>query len=289
MIHQRLGMLYAGANAGGLVRLAGCYALHRLGLLDAIGAACVGVLSMAVTAAMYRSAASRYVEEPATAPAWHRRALRQHIAPLVPLAIFTPLQGQVATFAIAWFGQAQGIAELTALGRLGQLFVFATALFSMVVMPTFTRLDEATFRRRYVAVTTGTLIFAGAASGLAFALPGPLLWLLGQRYGHLGDEVGWMVLGSALSFAGGAIWIVHFARRWVYWRATAAYIALVTATQLACAAALDLGQIRGVVLLGAATGAAALLSQIYVAWLGFRRDHTVPADPAVARHMERGT
>lgn len=283
LIHQRLGMLYAGANAGGLIRLGGCFALHQGGQLDAIGATGIGVLAMAVTAAMYWATARRYIDEPAIAPTEDRRRLRQHVAPLVPLAIFTPLQGQVATLAIAWFGQAQGIAELTALGRLGQLFAFATALFGMLVMPSFARMDDATFRRRYVAITAATLVFTVTVSGLAFAWPEPLLWLLGHRYAHLGDEVGWMVLASALSFAGGAIWTVHFSRRWIFWRATAAHIAVVTATQLACLHALDLSRTHGVVLLAAATGLAALLMQCVVAWLGFRRDASRSADAGDSR------
>jgi hypothetical protein len=208
-----------------------------------------------------------------------RTEIGRYIAPLVPLAIFSALQGQLGTLLVAGFGQVQSIAEVTALGRLAQVFAFLSALFSTLVMPYFARVGDDVFVRRYVWAVASTLGVAASISAAAFLLPQPLLWLLGPRYDHLLQEVGWMVLAGALGFAGGAVWTIHAARRWVFWRGTALYIAAVVAVQILFIAHADLASTLDVILLGAVASAAALLVQAPIAWMGLRRDRR----PAQAR------
>jgi len=138
-------------------------------------------------------------------------------------------------------------------------------------MPLFARLDAAGFISRYRWAVATTLLTTVVLSGAAFLLPEPLLWLLGARYQHLLQEVPYIVLAGALSFAGGALWSIHAARKWVFWRATVFYIACVLATQLVFIATVDLSVTMNVVLMGVATNFAGLLAQGLVAWTGLRR------------------
>ena len=272
LIHQRLGTLYAVSNAGSVARLAGCWLLHESGRLDVISLTILGTLVSAATAGLYARAARRHVEEPPGSDALTRLEIRRYVAPLVPVVIFYAVQGQLATFLIAWFGQAQNIAEVTALGRLAQLFAFLSALFSMLVMPYFARIGDAVFVHRYTWAVLVTLGTAGVVSAAAFIFPQPLLWLLGPRYDHLLHVVGWVVLAGALGFTGGAIWTIHSARKWVFWRGTGLYIAANVFAQGAFIAMVNMGLTKNAVLLGVVAGAVSLLAQVPVAWMGLRHD-----------------
>lgn len=279
LIHQRLGTLYAVSNAGSVARLAGCWALHESGRLDAVTLTVLGTLVSAATALLYARAARRHVQELPGSDAPTRTEIRRYVAPLVPLAIFYAVQGQLGTFLIAWFGQAQNIAEVTALGRLAQLFAFLSALFGMLVMPYFARIGDDVFVHRYTWAVLATLATAGVISAAAFVLPQPLLWLLGPRYDHLLQAVGWVVLAGALGFAGSAIWTIHAARKWVFWRGTALYIAASVLAQAVFIALMNMGSTLNAVLLGVVASAASLLAQVPIAWMGLRRDRLREAQP----------
>jgi hypothetical protein len=201
--------------------------------------------------------------------------------------MFYAAQGQLSTFMVAWFGQAQNIAEVAALGRLGQLFAFLSALFGMLVMPHFARVPDERFVRQYAWAVAFTLGLTAGFSAAAFAVPQPLLWLLGSRYDHLLQEVGWVVLAGAMGFAGGAIWSIHSARKWVFWGGSAFYIAGVVLVQAAFLAWVDLSSTFNVVMMGVGTSAVALVAQAPIGWMGLRRDAQRlaggPALPAIVR------
>jgi O-antigen/teichoic acid export membrane protein len=270
LVHQRLGQLYAGSNAASITRLVGSAALHHADWLNAINVTMLGAAVSLMTAWMYRRAAARYVAEPERSEAAIRKEIGRFIAPLVPIAVFYALQGQISTLLIAYFGKATAIAEVTALGRLGQMFTFLGAIYGMLVAPYFARLPRPLLPGRYAAATIGTLLLAGLISACAFEFPTPLLWLLGPRYTHLEHEVGWMVLGSSLTFAGSAFWSIHSSLRWVFWWGTACYICSVTLTQIAFLAFVDPSSTLEVLRMSAATAGAALLTQAAVARMGFR-------------------
>ena len=272
LLQQRLGTMYAVSNAGTVLRLVGCGLLYVTDHLDAVTLTVLGTAVSAVTAQCYWHAARRHIDEPPRSEAAIRGEIGRYVAPLVPLATFYAVQGQLATYLIAWFGQAQQIAEITALGRLAQLFAFLSALFGMLVMPYFGRVGDDVFLHRYRWAIGGIVGVAAAISATAFALPEPLLWLLGHRYDHLLREVGWVVLAGSLSFAGGAVWSVHAIRKWVFWRGTALYIACVALTQALFVALVPLDSTLNVLLMGVVANATALLVQMPIAWMGLARD-----------------
>jgi len=272
LIHQQLGRLYAVSNFGSVARLGGCAALHYSGHLDAVNVTLLGTLVSGVTAGLYWHLGARLFVAPVRSSAIVRREVRVYVAPLIPIAIFYALQGQIGTLLISYFGRSQSIAEITALGRLGQVFTFLSAMFGMLVVPYFASLPREALRNRYVLAVSSTLLIAVAISVIAFAFPQPLQWLLGKRYEHLGHEIGWMVLGASIGFAGGGIWSIHAARKWIFWRGTLVYIAVVTVTQLVWIASFDVSTTAGVLYMGVATSTAALLTQSLVAWLGFQSE-----------------
>ena len=282
LIHQRVNVLYAVSNVGALARLLGCWLLHSSGQLDAVSVTVLGTVISLCSGLCYQWAARPHVREPATSNPTVRREIRRYVAPLVPMTAFYAIQGQLAIFLMAWFGQSQGIAEVTALGRLGQLFNFLSALFATLIIPRLASLPDDVFMKRYPWAAGGVLLIAGLIAAAGFAVPQPLLWLLGQNYAHLSVEVSWSVLAGALGFAGGTIWCIHAARKWVFWAGTWFYIGAIAIVQLIFVAWVDMGVSLNVVLMGVAVSAAALLNQGLVAALGMTRNVS-PAQPAPTR------
>jgi hypothetical protein len=285
LIHQRVNVLYAVSNAGAVARLMGCWLLHSNGHLDAVSVTVLGTAISLCSGLCHQWATRPLVREPARTDALVRREIRRYVAPLVPMTAYFAVQGQLAVFLIAWFGQSQGIAEVTALGRLGQLFNFLSALFGTLIIPRLAGLPDQAFLKRYPLAVGGVLAISGLIAAVGFAVPQPLLWLLGHNYAHLSREVSWSVLAGALGFAAGTIWCIHAARKWVFWAGTWFYIGSITLVQLIFVARVDMTISLNVVLMGVAVNAAALLNQAVVSTLGLGRrlspDQSAPVRPPI--------
>ena len=109
------------------------------------------------------------------------------------------------------------------------------------------------------------------ASPAAFAVPSWFLFLLGPSYADLTTLVGWFMLASAISFLAGVIYLINLARKFVRMRETLMAVALVLATQVVCAATLDLGDLLDVQYFALATAVASLVSQAAMLRLGLAR------------------
>lgn len=270
LIHQRLAQIYRVQIFAGIARLAACAGLFALHRLDAITLTLVNTAVAAATAWSYWQLARPFFVEPQQSSPVIRTEMRHYLAPLFVGVVFYALQGQLNTLLIACFGHTQSVAEVAALGRLAQIFTLLGAIQGMLIAPYFARLARELLLSRYLLAMGASLTLALFLILAAFIFPQPLLWVLGGKYHHLHAEVGWMVLGSSLSFVGGVAWCIHSARRWVFWSGSFLYIGFVTVTQAIFIATFDLGSTLHVLYLGVATSIAVLLAQFAIAWMGFR-------------------
>lgn len=272
LIRGRLGALYRTQGVSSVIRLALCGLAGIGGVLGAVNLAVINTATYAYTGLRYVAASRADVRLPARGgsdPALRREMVR-YLAPLMPGVAFTAVQGQLGLFLITWFGKTQNVAEVAALGRLGQLFILLGAVNGTLVMPYFARLPGVLLPRRYAQTVAMAGLAAGGLALAAFLFPAPLLWLLGGSYRHLEREFGWMVVGNGLSFVGGVLWAIHSARRWIFWWGSALYIGLLSAVQAGFIATVDLSTTLNVQLLGTAVAAATLLVHAATAVGGFR-------------------
>jgi O-antigen/teichoic acid export membrane protein len=274
LLQNRLGAMYFAANAGAVLRLVGCAALYSSGRLSAVSLGLLGVLVGGLSALLYWRAAHPFINEPASSDRVVRTELRKLVSPLIPNTVFYAVQGQVGMLLISSLGTAQGIAEVSALGRLGQVFTLMGAFYGMLIGPYFAQLPQRGLAVRYTLVTGVTVLIALLVTALAFAFPHAILIVLGNRYQHLVHEVGWLVLGTTISLVGGAIWTIHVARKWIFWTTTLMNIILAVAVQALFIAFADMGTTIAVIYMGVGSSAAALLTQAATGYLGFRSQRT---------------
>ena len=280
LMHQQLAPLYrpqVGLSAG---KLALCYLLKSLGGLGAASICWINVLATAALGIVYRSTARPFFTEPDRVDKATNREMRRYLAPLIFGMLFYAFHGQIQMFLISTFGNNKSIAEVAALGRIGQLLVFGSAFTSTLLVPYMARVPLHTLARRYAQALAGILLLCGSLSLMAFLFPSIFLVLLGAKYSSLHSELVLAVGASSVSFVSGALYGFNNARKWTTHAATVAGIIGTIAIDLILIWRLDLGITRNVLILSLLTNAFSVLPNAYAAVVGYRRDLAAPSDSA---------
>lgn len=269
LVHRELRKYYAPQILGAVLRLALCAALHAVGLLSAWAAAFSAALLLGYTGISYRRSSRSYIQEPLQSPPEYNVEMLRFLSPIIPAAVFVALQGQILIGIIAVFGSTQNIAEVSALGRIGQLFVILQAFNTVFIQPYIARVSLSILSRRYLQILGVALVIAAVIATLGFVFPRPLLWLLGQNYSGLQNEIGLVVLNGCLCYVGTVMLTMHSARRWIFWWTTIVYIGSTVIVQILCIATMNLSQTHSVVWFGLITAFVGLGLQIAVGIYGF--------------------
>ena len=257
------------ASVGRLLTLAG---LHAGSLLNGWMTAWSGTLSTFYAAVICRRITRAQVLEPEIPSVEVRRDMVRYLAPLMAGLVFVAFQSQITIFLIATFGHNQGIAEVAALGRIGQLFGLLGSFNGAILQPYIAARPGGSLWKSYWLALLVTGSIAGAICTVGCLAPTPLLWLLGPKFSHLSVEMRWMLVASTASYMGGVMWTMHAARKWVFWWGTWAYIFLVIATPIFSSPFIDFGTTRGVVYFSVISSVVVLGLHISTAIYGFRQN-----------------
>jgi hypothetical protein len=156
------------------------------------------------------------MEPSGTADAETRREILRYVTPLIPGMVFYAFQGQIQVFLISLFGQTRSIAEVVALGRLGQVFAFLSSFVGILLAPYLARVPIHRIRARYIQASGIVVAVAGGISAAAFIFSKELLWVLGPSYAGLTDELKLSIFAASLSFVTGSLYAFNNSRKWVY-------------------------------------------------------------------------
>jgi O-antigen/teichoic acid export membrane protein len=198
-----------------------------------------------------------------------RNAIIHLSLPSIPGVIFYAFQGEVSLILITLFGHTSAVASVGALSRLAQMFILLGQMSPLLIEPYFARLPEARLKRSYVGALILQVMFCLFAVGLARYFPGLFLWVLGHKYSGLRYEVLLMITGSSLGYLSGVLWMIHAARKFVYWWNGIAAISLIIAVQAMFIWKVDLSTVRAVLTLNMVTAAVGLLVNLATGIFGF--------------------
>ena len=255
------------------MRLLGLLALAAvLGSIDAPTAAALALLAAIVYGLMLRRRLAQHrASWPVLAGANPSgiaidAALGAQMLRQAPNALYFVFSGQVTMWLLAWFGSAQSVAELGALGRLAAAFALIDAVAASLVYPWFARQGSASAVRAGLrTVHAGFFGLIAALQLAAWVAPELLLWVLGPSYAGLRVELAWMLMSASLASWSGVLYSVGAARGWILPFGIAAPCGLAV-TALA-AAVVDPSTVKGG--LGISTSVAAagvLLAAGHLAW-----------------------
>ncbi len=271
LMRQHLACLYRPSVILSGSRLVVLKVLHWLGALGAAAACWIGALVSFINARLYRAAAAPYFKMPAERSLEAEGEMRRYISPLIAGMVFYAFHGQIQIFLIAVFGTTKSIAEVAALGRLGQVFVFVSSFISTILVPFIARLPLERVAVRYAQVVAGLLFVGAGISVVAFLFPKPLLWLLGAKYAGLQLEVGLNVTAAALSTISGAIYAFNNARKWIFHLTAVTSIGGLLIIEGLMIAFMDLSTTHSMMVFAVVTSAYPLIPFLYAGLQGYRR------------------
>lgn len=285
LINERIKEFYRAQIVAAAGRLCCCFLLYNMAVLSAWTAAWVAAIALATTGLLYQRNANRLIVEPNRSDPHFNKEMLHYLAPLIPGVMFTAFQGQISIALITMFGHTKSIAEVAALGRLGQLFFIFAAFNSVIVEPYIAKVAHENLMRKYLLIAGGASTLAILISGFAFMSPQSILWLLGPKYAHLQNEVGYIVSAACVSYLAGVLWVMNSARKWLFWWYTNMYIACVLLTQIVCMFSMHLGTTHSVVLLSLITAVVVLCTHIVGGLYGLMKNRPFVAMSATTAEM----
>jgi O-antigen/teichoic acid export membrane protein len=206
------------------------------------------------------------VEVPAAPAGEHAAALRGLLWKQGPNSVYFVLSGQIAIWLIGFFGSAERVAEVGALGRLGVLFTVIGTVTAAFILPYFARRDEpAELASGFLGVNGFFAAMLAALVVLSIEFPAAILWVLGHRYANLRGELVWMVAAATLAAWGGAVYSIGCARGWVM--PVGVSMATGVAAIALAASTVDVASVRGSFMINMAVALAGTVTAIvYFAW-----------------------
>ena len=274
ILHGKLRSFYILQVIAGLVRLGSYVILGLAGGLTAWAAAIIGALTILFTAEWFARQAKPLMEWPIHGDPATDKKVFNYILPAAPAIIFTAFQAQLTLFLISIFGgQTAYIAQVAALGRIGQAFAVLMTFNLMIVEPFVARLNHRRLLPTFLTLTGIACVVLSPIVYAAFTWPQVFLLLIGPQYSNLRDLLGWVILAATINYIAGLLWMMNRARKWVFWSGSLVEIGLLITVQIAFLVLVGVKNTREAVFLTVAASICVLITHIYVATLGFWRMH----------------
>jgi O-antigen/teichoic acid export membrane protein len=259
------------ANLGNAALRAGGSALLGLSYMNAWLACALAAVSEWITLFRVRQFSGEVADFQTSSHDGDRREILRLSTRVLPNTLFFCFQGQVTLLILSWFGNAGGIADVTALGRLSALLMVFSASVNQVLVPRFARCQDARrLPKLYFGLLASCTTVLVPVVVLGWLAPGPLLWLLGAKYAGLENECGWVVSTACVSQLAAMMYQLNTSRAWVR-VGPFLFIPLTLTAQAVALMFLDVSQVHGVVLFAFVTSIVPLVSLVADMAIGMRR------------------
>lgn len=180
----------------------------------AVVALAVNLAGLIIGSRLLRNRCMIYISDEASPSVEQGQALKEFVYPLVPGVIYFLLQGQISTAILSLFGYTSSVAEIGALGRLGQVLGLFMMLNGFFVQPHFAQIrHRKEFIKKASLVISGVALLSFIIMASALILPEWWLFILGPKYAGLKMELPIGLLGSLLYFFMGTLYTMSIARK----------------------------------------------------------------------------
>lgn len=240
LINRQINQFYQPQIFSAVGRIVSCFFLYFISALTSWTTAWVSSAVLAVNGILYRRSTTNLIAEPRLSDPKLNKEMVSYLSPLIPVLIFTAFQGQISLALITIFGHTKSIAEVAALGRLGQLFFILGAFNGVVIVPYIAKVAPQNLAKKYFQILGATVIVAIILSLIGFLFPQPLLWILGSKYQSLKAEVGWVVTTASITYVANSLYSLNSSRKWIYWWGSAFEITLIIIVQVICLSVMNL-------------------------------------------------
>jgi O-antigen/teichoic acid export membrane protein len=271
LLYRRLREFYVLQTASGACRLLVYVLLNAIGSLNSLTAAGMSALNATINGFLLKREGGKSIEWPESDDPALRKEIIKFILPALPAILLGAFHGQIALFLISIFGSTVNIAQVAALGRLGQIFYLLMTFNVVVVEPYVARLARPRLLLTYLRLITLACLGGALLVLLTFAFPEIFLWVIGPRYEQLRGLIGWVVMTACINYVAGLIWIMNRSRKWLFWRGSIAEISLLAAVQIGYLLIFGVRTTRAAVMFNFASSFCYVVAHSYVAVLGFNK------------------
>ena len=252
-MHQRIGKLFDIQIKSSAVRLLILYVTFLLSALNAWLAALLSSLQTFMAGYMIKKASKEYIELPDSIDKNDTKEMLALLKPVMPGIIFNAFQGQIMIFMMSVFGKTDNVAEIGALSKMGQLYMVLSMAGGMLIAPYIARSAFEGLLKKYLFISLSALALCAMLVLSAYILPQPFLFLLGDKYSHLKNELIYLLIASGIGVLTGIIWEMNESRKWIYSWDPVIMISGTIGVQLIAMFFFDLSSLRNVLLLTMAT------------------------------------
>jgi O-antigen/teichoic acid export membrane protein len=179
------------------------------------------------------------------------RGLWSSYATQAASSFYMMVNAQATVLILSFFGGNTAVAGIGALARYGALFALLNGLLTSFAYPRISRARTGEeLKHRITLLLAGVTLVTVAITLIVCAEPRLVLWVLGARYQNLRPEVKLFFAASSFSMVVGVVWCIDAARGWL--RGNWLTIPTAIAAQCIAAACVDVGTIRGAIVIAAA-------------------------------------
>ena len=280
LLYRRLREFYLLQTVSNSGRILIYVVLNAFGSLNSVTAAGISALNATLNGFLLKREGGKAIDWPEKDDPAIRKEMIQYILPALPAILLGAFHGQIALFLISIFGSTVNIAQVVALGRLGQIFYLLMTFNVVIVEPYVARLPRARLLTTYFRLIAAALAGGTLLVLIAFSFPQIFLWVIGPRYAQLQGLIGWVVMTACINYVAGLIWIMNRSRKWLFWRGSIAEISLLAAVQIGYLLIFGVRSTRSAILFNFASSFCYVVAHVYVAILGFtQRARGEPLDP----------
>jgi O-antigen/teichoic acid export membrane protein len=271
-LRQQIGRMQSLVLVSVLPRLALIAVFVALGILNAPLAIAAGCVALVVQFLFLQHWVKPQIDWHAPPDAEFRRDILILVKKQAPLTIYFCLQGQIGIWLISIFGNAHGVADVGALGRIGMIFSILISATSALVIPRFARCqDPARLRSLYAFILSAFAGILVLGTLFAWLFPLPLLWLLGAQYAKLGGLVWLAVLATGTSSMAGLLYALNVNKGWIPPAAITIPVEIII--QIILCVSFDMSSVRGILLISVLGPIIPTLINLFV---GMRKLNAVP-------------
>lgn len=143
--------------------------------------------------------------------------IMQMVKKILPGAIYYCVSGQITIWLISIFGKIESVAQLGALGRFAVLLSLFNVIIGTLIIPRYARLLEqkALLLKRFVQILLLLTVLMCIVIVLTYLFSNQLLWVLGENYYGLTNELVLNIAGTCIGLIGGVCFALYTSRGWV--------------------------------------------------------------------------
>lgn len=208
--HDDKALFLAGVGGGG-ARLVAC----GLCLIwpEATVALIGNLIGALVTNTLLTGSAGKYADAGVMESHEMRLSIIRFIGPLAPAIVYFAFKDQISILILGFYGQIELIAQVGALGRLGQIIALLMMLNPFFIQPYFARImGRPQFLARLGQVCMLLAIFSVGAALSSVLFPAPWLFILGGHYAGLVQELPIAVSGGIFTLIGGTLYTITISK-----------------------------------------------------------------------------